>query len=120
MEEGSEQAIIRNGGEWEHTTQPGGSRPPQEVHENRLGLVVGVMAHGDFVRTHLPGHPRQECVAHAPGRLLESQSVCASQRRYVLLLDGGWQAPFGGECCHEVGVGIGLCPARAVVQVGHV
>jgi hypothetical protein len=90
------------------------------VHENRLGLVVGVMAHGDFVRTHLPGHPRQECVAHAPGRLLEGQFVCVGQRRYVLPLDGDWQVPFGGNRCHEVGVGVGLCPPRAVVQVGHV
>ncbi len=90
------------------------------MHQHRLGLVIGVVAHCDFVRTDLPGHPRQECVAHAPGGLLEGQPVCAGQRRHVLPLDRDRQAPLRGERCDEVGVGVGVGTARTVVQVGHV
>jgi len=69
--EGGEHSVVRDGGQGEHAAQPCWPGPAQEVHQHGLRLVVGVVTDRDSARADLGGDSRQECVAHAPGRLLE-------------------------------------------------
>ena len=97
IREGFKHAVVGEGCRGQHAAQAGGAGSPQKVHQHRLGLVVGVVADRDLAGVDLRRHARQECIAHAPGCLLEGQPVRAGQCRHVLSLDRGGELPLGGD-----------------------
>ena len=117
---GLKETVVGEGGTGQHAPQAGQTGSAEVVHQHRLSLVVGIVAHGDGARANGRSDPAQEGIARAAGRLLDGQAVLAGQRGYAGLLDGAGQLPIGGKGLNKFGVGVGLCPAQPMVQVGHV
>ncbi|MEJ2210958.1 MAG: hypothetical protein P8129_18225 [Anaerolineae bacterium] len=90
------------------------------MHQHRLGLVVGVVAHGEDPGARPARHAGQEGIAGAAGGLLHRQALPLGQGRHVGVLQVEGQAPIGRQGPHERRVGVGLGPAQPMVQVSHV
>ena len=86
-EQRSPHSRLAEGG---HAREPHRAAAPQQPEENRLRLIVGVVAGHDDVRAEGPSQRLQICVAGIPGRLLRSQ-------RTVRALDGDLEPP---RPCH--------------------
>ena len=60
--------IVPTGGDTGQTTQ---TAAPNEVEQDGLRVVIGVVGGGDHIRVHLTGRLTQKGVAHLPGGLLQ-------------------------------------------------
>jgi len=100
------------------------ARPPQEVQQHCLRLVIGGVTQGHCGGTRFRGHLRQEPVAKLAGRLLERGDTSARGGPLVFP-----RVPFGyryrqpqllGQGGDKPGVGLRLLAAEIVIQMGHV
>jgi hypothetical protein len=90
------------------------------MHEDRLGLVVGVVPDGDGCGAHPARHLSQEGISHPPSGLFHSDTFLSRERRDVGPIDGAIQPPGGSGGLDEGGIRCSILTTQAVMQVGDV
>ena len=88
------------------------------MHQDGFGLVVGIVSHCDGAGRLGLRHASQEAVPSAPGSLLQRQTMLVCQGSNVATLDMTGQHPLARGGPDKVGIGVGICPPKSVVQVG--
>ena len=87
------------------------------MHQDRLGLVIGVVAHGDSVCICIGGHIGQEAISHLASGFLQRQASLTRQRGHIGPTHGARQSKAGSKLRHKIGVGIGLRPTQPVIEM---
>ena len=90
----------------QHAAQAGDTAATQEVHQDRLGLVVGVVAHGDGVCGCIGGHIGQEAITRLTGGFLQRQARLTRQPGHLRPTHSTWQSKAGSKLRHKIGVGV--------------
>ncbi len=100
-----------------HAPQPGRARAAQQVHQDGLGLIVGVVADDDSRGPLSVGDSGQEVIAgQSPGRF-QRQPAVASQRGHAGPAATVAQ-PTGQRCPGHEGGLVGAVGPQAVVEMG--
>ena len=90
----------------------------REVHEDRFGVVVGVMGGGDPVAAEDVGRPLQKGVAQLSGRRLDAEALLRRAGRHIAVPHRAGDAALAAEGHHKACVREGFLPAKAVLKVG--
>jgi hypothetical protein len=90
------------------------------MHKHCLGLIVGVVGHGDGSRSDLTGHPSQKSVPSASGSLFRRKFVCTGECRYIRRLYRSREAPVRGQPGDISSIGIGIFAAHLVMEMSNV
>jgi hypothetical protein len=85
------------------------------MHQHGLGLVVGIVPHGDGSRPDGGSYPAHKRIPGPAGGLFDSQAMLLRQCRHVRLFDRVRQVPIGSELSDEGGVGVGVRTAKTMV-----
>jgi hypothetical protein len=85
------------------------------VHEHRLGLIVGIVAHSYSPGTGRDCDLTQKAVASAASGLLHRQAVARRQGGNVDMLDCARQAPIRRHSADKPGIGGSLGTPQTVV-----
>ena len=93
-------------------------RATDDPLEDRLDVVIGVMARGDGGGTQSLGGPGEKLVPDGPGGRLDAHRFLGCHRGHVDGLDDARQVPLLGKVANKSGVGVGI-GAQAVVEMGH-
>jgi hypothetical protein len=83
-------------------------------------LIISVVTDSDRPGPNALRHPAQECIPCTPRGLLNRKPMLCCQSGHVNPLDSAGHAPILGQQLDELGIGISLCTAQAVVQMGDV
>jgi hypothetical protein len=90
------------------------------VHEDGLGLIVGVVPYGNRLGASAHCYTAEEIVASAAGCLLYRQPVLGRQHGHIGVFDGARQTPIGSHATDKLGISVGIGATQAVVQMRHV
>jgi hypothetical protein len=85
------------------------------VHQDCLGLVVGIVACGNGMCANLPGYTAKEAIAGTPRRLLNRQVMLLSQGNNVGPFDRAGEAPIDSQASDKIGIGIRIGTAQAMM-----
>jgi hypothetical protein len=89
---------------------------PQEVHQQGLHRVVGVMGHGQQGGT-LPHSAMEGLVTGRSGRHLQGTTFHRSVRRNINMLNPAWDPERCGRPLHQFPVGIAVAPTQSMVNM---
>ena len=108
---------VRNKAGGPHAGNAAEARAPQKVEEEGLGVVVGVVRHGDGLVAVLAAELPEPAVPQAPGGHLYGDTLgrCICLCVKALYVDGN--AVFPGPAAHEGFVRVALFPAQPEVTV---
>ena len=82
-----------------HADHAGQATTAQQVEQQRLHLIVGVMGNGDELAMR---NLAQEAVARLPCRLLQRAALPPGQRRNIDLASSHGQPPLARHTCHKL------------------
>jgi hypothetical protein len=90
------------------------------VHKHRLGLIVGIVGHGNRARADWASYPSQKSVSRAPGGLFRREFVNTGQCKYIRRLYRSREAPIASQLGDKSSVGVGVLAAHLVIEMGDV
>ena len=93
-------------------------RPPHQVEQQGLQVVVGAMGGGDASTAHGVRRLPQEFIAHLAGGLLHPQAPGPGLIGHVARTNDAGDVLPGAPLRHKGGVPVGFGPAQVVVVVG--
>jgi hypothetical protein len=89
------------------------------MHKHRLGLIVGVVGHGNRSRADSASYPSQKSVSPAPGGLFRGEFVTTGRFKYIRRLCRSREAPIASQLGDKSGVGIGIRATHLVIEMGN-
>ena len=99
--------------------QAAASRPTQQAHQHRLGLIVKGMGGSDSVGRSLGQQFREPAVAKFASCSFQADLLLPRMSRSISHPFMYLQLKLSGERAHEQRVGIGLSAADPMMEVGH-
>jgi hypothetical protein len=114
-----QRGLDQDGG-WHHTAQPGKARPAQEMHEDGLGLVIGIMTDCHDIGTDLVSYLGQKVVTSLTGRFLLAQLELGCEHVDVDLPNSARQPPGCSELTDKDSVCVRLGTAQPMIKVRNV
>ena len=87
------------------------------MHQDRLGLVVGVVAHGDGVSIGIDGHGGEKAIARLTGGFLQRQAGFARQLGHLRPIHNTRQSKAGSKLRYKISVGIGFRATQPMIEM---
>ena len=104
----------------QHAAQAGQAAAAQKMHEHRLGLVVGVMRHGNGLAVLSERHFEQETVSHLSRRFFQGELVMTGKLRDITRCDRVRQIPLLRDVAHKVRIGLRFVAAQLMIEMSDV
>ncbi len=87
------------------------------MHQNGLGLIIGVVAHGNGIGAGICGHIGQEAITRLTGGFLQRQASLTRQLGHIRSTDSARHSEASSEPSHKIGVGVGLRATQPVIEM---
>ncbi len=102
-----------------HATQTSQTSAMQQMQQNCLGLVIGLVRNEHGPCYLLAGNTCQKRVANSPRSRLHVLPRGVGHSRHIGVFDCGWKIPGVGGVLHKLRFGSRLRAAQAMVQMCH-
>jgi hypothetical protein len=111
---------FADGADAPDTGQSPEAGPAKDAVKDRLGVIVGVMGKRDDLEVEFEAESLEELEPGLACGLLDGRVLRLGSGGHIHRLHGAWTSEIPGEVLHELSVGVGIGPAKPMIQVSDV